>query len=165
MLRHWQPQHSPQPCCSPDAAARTPPAAAPEDEDSAPPPTRARGPAPRTNSPSTQSTPGLAAASYFTAVGDARFGDACAVLAPVVRARYASAGQDCQTALAELFDEPTRAAIGQVAADDGVVETTGDTALIPGTALSRTDLPDGADRPDFPDVRASRQGGLWYLVL
>lgn len=112
-----------------------------------------------------QSTPGLAARSYFTAVGDARFADACRVLAPVVRARYASAGQDCQTALAGLFDEETRAAIGKVVAEDSAVEITGDTALVPGTALTRSDLPDGAERPSFPDVRASRQGGLWYLVL
>lgn len=112
-----------------------------------------------------QSTPGVAAAGYFTAGGDVRFADACAVLAPVVRARYASAGQDCQTGLADLLEEPTQAAIGTVTEDGSAVEVTGDTALVPGSALSRSDLPDGAQRPRFPDVRASRPNALWYLGL
>ncbi len=57
-----------------------------------------------------QSTPGRAAQSYFEAVADARFGDACSVLAPVARDTYVAAGQDCQTEMRSLFDEETRLA-------------------------------------------------------
>jgi hypothetical protein len=73
-------------------------------------------------------------------------------------------GKDCQTELSELYDETTRAAIGEVIADERMVQVVGDTATVPGNALSRTDLPAGAEKPSFPTVRATRQGGDWYLV-
>lgn len=111
-----------------------------------------------------QGSPAAAAESYFEAVRDARFGDACALLAPVARARYASAGQDCSTAMAGLFDEATRAAIGDVAADESKVDIVGDTATVPGDALTRADLPQGAPDPSIPAVKATRYGDGWYLV-
>lgn len=111
-----------------------------------------------------RTAPGATAAAYFEAVRDARFGDACSLIAPVVLAPYASDGKDCQTELSALFDERTRAAIGDVTADESMVQVVGDTATAPGSALSRTDLPAGAAAPLFPDIRATRQGGIWYLV-
>ncbi len=114
--------------------------------------------------PQGQSAPGAAAERYFEAVSNAEFSKACDLLAPVVRDRYATAGKDCRTELAQLFDEPTRAAIGDVTADESKVRVTGDTAVVPGSALARADLPPGADVPRFPDLRATRQDGIWYLL-
>lgn len=122
------------------------------------------GPPIRDGAPAGQATPGEAAETYFEAIAQARFGDACAVLAPVVRDQYAANGQDCPTRLAETFDEELRTAIGDVTADESRIEVTGDTALISGSALSRADLPSGADAPRFPDARATRADGLWYLL-
>jgi hypothetical protein len=111
-----------------------------------------------------QSTPGRAAEAYFEAVRDSRFGEACALLAPVVRQRYASAGQDCRTEMSSLFDEATRAAIGDVTVDEDLVRVSGDTAAVPGDALRRDDLSDGEPAPSFPDLRATLQDGAWYLL-
>lgn len=66
--------------------------------------------------------------------------------------------------MAQLFDEATRAAIGDVTADEEKVEVVGDTATVPGHALSRADLPRGAQAPSFPTLRATRHDGLWYLL-
>lgn len=114
--------------------------------------------------PVDRTRPGATAAAYFGAVAQARFTDACSMLAPVMQQRYASAGQDCPTAMAGLFDGRTLAAIGDVAADESQVQVVGDTATIPGSALRRADLPGGAGAPSFPDVRATRMDGAWYLL-
>jgi hypothetical protein len=66
--------------------------------------------------------------------------------------------------MAEIFPVAIRAPIGDVAADEDLIEVVGDTATVPGEALSRTDLPSGDPTPSFPDLRSTRQHGRWYLL-
>jgi hypothetical protein len=113
-----------------------------------------------------QDTPQAAALEFYRLVGDARFGDACRLLAPATQQAFLRAGKDCATEIADNADADARtelrADLKTVTIDESKVELAGDTAEIPNDAW----IVPGKDEYDhsFNAVALVKQAGGWYLV-
>lgn len=106
-----------------------------------------------------QTGPEAVVAAVYMHIAAGEFEQACALVLPSARGAFAAAGTDCQTFLADKYDQQEREAFRDVHVDPAQVQHDGDTARVPERAVTF-----GGEPSEDEDTPTVRQNGKWWVT-